>query len=73
MEIKKLALEGQIFTHKKEKNILTSIQLNELLKDTYETIPIDKKLKDLVELLKKSEKNIIGVVDNKNRFVGIVE
>ncbi|MEO7394208.1 MAG: chloride channel protein, partial [Chitinophagaceae bacterium] len=38
MEIKKLALEGQIFTHKKEKNILTSITLDSMLQDNYESI-----------------------------------
>jgi CIC family chloride channel protein len=73
MEIKKLALEGQIFTHKKEKNILTSIHLNEMLQDNYDSISINKKLKDLVSIIKKSEKNIFAVVDEKERFVGIIE
>src|SRR6478735_1572835 len=58
MDTKKLALEGQIFTHKKEKNILTSIMLQDMLQDNYESIQPDKKLKDLIELIKKSEKNI---------------
>ena len=58
METKKLALEGQIFTHKKEQNILTTIQLDEMLQDKYDTIGMDGKLRDLVELIKKSEKNI---------------
>ena len=73
METKKLALEGQIFTHKKEKNILTSISLDEMLTEDYETISMDKKLKDLVEIIKCSEKNIFAVTDNRNRFAGIIE
>lgn len=73
METKKLALEGQIFTHKKEKNILTSISLGSMLQDNYESISIDKKLKQLVEIIKRSEKNIFAVTDNRDRFVGIVE
>ncbi len=73
MEIKKLAKEGQVFTYKKEKNILTSFTLEEIMQDQYQTINLDKKLKDLVELLKKSEKNIFAVTGNKGRFVGIVE
>ncbi len=73
METKKLALEGQIFTHKKEKNILTSISLDEMLTDDYKTISIDKKLKDLIEIIKLSEKNIFAVTDQKERFVGIIE
>ncbi len=73
METKKLAMEGQIFTHKKEKNILTSIRLGEMLTDTYETIQVDKRLKDLIEIIKRSEKNIFAVIDSKERFVGIIE
>lgn len=73
METKKLALEGQIFTHKKEKNILTSISLDQMLQDTYHSIRMDKKLGDLVELIKGSEKNIFAVLDQKNRFAGIIE
>jgi CIC family chloride channel protein len=73
METKKLAMEGQIFTQKKEKNILTSIRLDEMLQDHYESIGIDKKLKQLVEVIKRSEKNIFAVVDNKGKFAGIIE
>lgn len=73
MELKKLSMEGQVFTHEKEKNILTSIRLAEIVTDEYSSIAIDKKLKDLVEIIKKSEKNIFAVVDGKERFAGIIE
>ena len=73
METKKLAMEGQIFTHKKERNILTSISLESMLQDRYESIIIDKKLKDLIEIIKESEKNIFAVIDNRERFAGIIE
>ncbi|UEG50279.1 chloride channel protein [Ferruginibacter lapsinanis] len=73
METKKLAMDGEIFTHKKEKNILTSIQIDDIIQDKYESICIDKKLKDLVEIIKHSEKNIFAVHDNKGRFAGIIE
>jgi len=73
MEIRKLAKEGQIFTHKKEKNILTSIQLSEMLQEKYDSISLDKTLRDLVDIIKKSERNIFAVHDAKRRFVGIIE
>lgn len=73
MDLKKLALEGQVFTHKKEKNILTSIMLSDMLQDRYDSINIDKNLKDLVEIIKRSEKNIFAVSDNKGKFAGIIE
>lgn len=73
MEVKKLALEGKIFTHKKEKNILSSIQLDAMLQDHFETIRIDQSFKDLVEIIKKSDKNIYAVIDVDGKFIGIIE
>jgi chloride channel protein, CIC family len=73
METKKLALAKEIFTQQKEKNILTSISFTEMLQDTYATVNIDKKLGDLVEIIKLSNKNIFAVSDHKGRFAGIIE
>lgn len=73
METRKLAQDGQIFTHKKEKNILTSIQLENMLQDKYEVLEIDQKLRDLVEIIKKSEKNIFAVVGKNEKFLGVIE
>jgi len=73
METKKLALDKQIFTQQKEKNILTSISFTEMLQDTYATIGTDKKLGDLVEIIKLSNKNIFAVADTKGKFAGIIE
>ena len=44
-----------------------------MLQDTYESISIDKKLKDLIEVIKRSEKNIFAVHDSRERFTGIIE
>jgi chloride channel protein, CIC family len=73
MEIKKLAMEGQVFTHKKEQNILTTIKLEDIIQRGYPVIPLDKKFIDLVEMLKLSDKNIFAVKDKKERFIGIIE
>lgn len=73
MDTKKLAEEGQIFTHQKEKNILTTISLDEMVQGNYETIMMDKKLIDLVEIVKRSEKNIYPVTDKNEKFAGIIE
>ena len=73
MDLKKLAIEGQVFTHKKEKNILTSILLSDMVQDKYEIINMEKKLSDLVEVIKVSEKSIFAISDNKGKFAGIIE
>lgn len=73
METKSLAMEGLIFTHKKEKNILTSIRPEEMLQDTFQVVAADKTLRDLVEVIKSSDKTIFAILDNKGRFAGIIE
>lgn len=73
MELKKLAMEGQVFTHKKERNILTSIQLEPLLTQDHLVISVDNKMDALADLIMKSDKNIFAVVDTDNKFVGIIE
>lgn len=73
MELKKLAEEGDMFTHKKEQNILTTISLESVLSDEYQSIHIQKKINDFVELVKISDKNIFAVVKDNELFVGIIE
>ena len=73
METKKLALEGQIFTHRKEDNILNQYQAAAFLQDNYDTIRIDQNLADLVQIINRSEKNLFAVTDMDNRFAGIIE
>lgn len=73
METKKLALEGQIFTHKKEKNILTSINLDDILQTSYQSLAADQPLSALVEVIKHSDKNIFAIHDHKLRFAGVIE
>ena len=43
------------------------------LENTYESISMDKKLSDLVEMIKGSERNIFAVHDGRHRFAGIIE
>lgn len=73
MELKKLAMEGEVFTHKKEQNILTSIRLDSILSNEYISLPARENLAYLVEIIKKSDKNIFAVTDEKGRFAGILE
>lgn len=73
MDTKKLAEEGEMFTHKKEKNILTSITLQSILSDEYPQLKTTDSIHNLLETIKKSEKNIFAVIDEKEKFSGIIE
>lgn len=73
METRKLAEEGQIFTHEKEKNILVSISLDEIIQKNYQSVYVDQSLEDLVKIIKKSDRNIFVVNTRQNKFAGIIE
>jgi len=73
METKQLALQGEIFTHKKEKNILTSIKTADIIQPDYAILDISQTLKDLVEEIKKTDKNVFAVANKEGKFVGIIE
>lgn len=73
MDLKKLAMEGEVFTHKKEQNILTSLSLETLLVDQYPTIPAHTNMEFVVDVIRKTDRNIFAVVDEDNKFVGQIE
>lgn len=73
METKQLALEGQIFTHKRERNILSSLSLNSLLQRDHQELKLSNTFLDLIEHLQSGDKNIFAVVDDERRLVGIIE
>jgi CIC family chloride channel protein len=73
METKQLAMEGSIFTHRKEDNILSQLRVADFRLEQYATIRNDQSLADLVNLINSVNKNLFAVTDKDNRFVGIVE
>lgn len=73
METKQLAMEGSIFTHRKEDNILSQLRVSDFRLEQYATIRNDQSLADFVSLINSVSKNLFAVTDKENRFVGIVE
>jgi chloride channel protein, CIC family len=73
METKKLALEGQIFTHKRERNILSSLSLASLVQKDHHALKVEDSFKDLIHRIQADDKNIFAVLDPGGRLVGIIE
>ncbi len=73
METKQLAMQGEIFTHRKEDNILIRLKPVDLLQESYETIGQYQNLADLVAVIKNSNRNVFAVLDKEKRITGIVE
>ena len=73
MDVKALADTGDVFTSDKDKNILQSIDFLKLVDTDVKTISLEKSLENLIEHLSNSNQQIIPVLDEKNKLIGIVD
>lgn len=72
MDIKKLAKKGKIFTHDRDKNILSSIKVNKVLETDFQTLRPSQSLGEVIEVISKSKRNIFPVVDKDNILIGVI-
>ncbi len=69
---KQLAQKGQLFTHHKDKAVLSLMRVDKLIERDFKTIGLDGTLGDLVEIVVSSQRNIFPVVDKEGDFSGII-
>jgi len=67
-----LARRGELFTHDKDKVVLSILKVTKLIETNFLTISADSTLGDLVKVISESKRNIIPVIDNENTLFGIV-
>lgn len=67
-----LARRGELITHDKDQAVLTLMNLRREIETDF--IPVDpyQKLRDLVKVISQSKRNLFPVVDENNRFIGVV-
>jgi CIC family chloride channel protein len=68
----KLAEEGSLITHHKDKALLRLLHVNQLIESDFITVTPDISLKELIHLISKSKRNIFPVVDGANKFQGMI-
>lgn len=73
MDVKHLADKGQVFTSDKDKNVLSSIDVMEVLVTDIPTLSPLAKAEDVVQLLSSSKYAHFAVTDEKNRLLGVVD
>lgn len=69
---KHLIERGDYSPFDKDKQVLNIIPLTKLIETDLKTIQPEKKLKDLIKKVRKSNRNIFPVVSDKNELMGIV-
>jgi CIC family chloride channel protein len=72
LDVKHLAKKGNVFTSNKDKNILTTIDINKIIQTDFLTISPEENLEKLVDLISHSNQVIFAVVNKENQLLGIV-
>jgi CIC family chloride channel protein len=69
---KRLIERGEYIPHDKDKQLLSNMKLKKVLEKDLISVGPDQKLKDLVEVVRKSRRNLFPVVNDEGRLEGII-
>ncbi|HYD92765.1 MAG TPA: chloride channel protein, partial [Flavobacterium sp.] len=73
MDVKHLAATGQVFTTDKDKNILSGIDILDVIDTDGLTLNLNHNIEDLVGLLASTQQSVFAVVDERNRLLGVID
>ena len=68
----RLAARGELLTHHKDKAVLTLLKMNSVVENDFLCVKPDMNLKQMVDTISKSNRNLFPVVDDNNSLIGIV-
>jgi chloride channel protein, CIC family len=67
-----LAKRGHLLTHHKDKVVLSRMSVGKLIERNFKVVLEDANLRDLVNIIAESPRNIFPVLDTENNFKGII-
>jgi CIC family chloride channel protein len=73
MDVKHLAEKGDVFTSDKDKNILSNIDVLNLVQTNMQVIKREDSMEYVVDLLSTTPQKLFAVTDNKNMLVGVID
>ncbi len=68
-----LARRGELMTHDKDKKALLMMDVGKVIEKDFNSITPDASLGDLVKVIRHSQRNIFPVVNEENKFFGIIK
>ena len=69
---RKLAEKGDLMTHNKDASAWQLLDLKKLIETNFATLPENGTLRDIVEAIKRSKRNLFPVLDADGRFLGLI-
>lgn len=70
---RRLAQRGQLLTHQKDRSVLTLLKMDSVIETDFVTVKPDMSLKDMVDAISRSHRNLFPVVDDNDMLVGVVQ
>lgn len=68
----RLAQRGELLTHHKDKAVLTLLKMDSVIERDFATVNPEMSLKEIVEVISQSNRNLFPVINSKNELLGIV-
>jgi len=68
-----LAQRKELFTHDKNKAVLSMMRVNKLIETDFKPVHADASLGDLVKIIEVSHRNIFPIVDDENNMRGMLK
>lgn len=72
MDTKRLAMKGRIFTHNKDRNILTKLKVDDFMETNFQPVAAETKFGDLINTISHSNRSVFPVLDPEGNLIGIV-
>jgi CIC family chloride channel protein len=72
LDVRRLKAKGTIVSDNKDTSILSKINTKEIIETDFATIHFKATLRDIVETIKHSKRNIFPVVKKNNKLLGII-
>lgn len=69
---KRLAKRGELLTHQKDKAVLTLLKINNVIETDFIPVYPDMTLKDMVDTISKSNRNLFPVLNEHKELMGVV-
>lgn len=68
----RLAKEGDLLTHEKDRTVLTLLKVENVIEKDFKPVHPDMTLKQVVDIVAKSNRNLFPVIDDEGYFKGVV-
>lgn len=72
MDTRDLAHKGHLLTSNKDKNVLTLLNISEIIESDFKTLRSNASFVELTDIIAHSKRNIFPVVDMENNLLGII-